>query len=132
MIPKSVFLALGLVSVGLGALGLVLPFVPTTPFLLLAAACFARSSEKLHSRLLENRTFGPHIRRWEEDRSMSSGAKFLALFSIVAGGGIAVYRAKKVRTKVLITSLLVIPVAVILSIKTSDSKQILKKPSPLD
>jgi uncharacterized membrane protein YbaN (DUF454 family) len=57
---------LGFFFVGLGILGLFLPLLPTTVFLLLAAGCFARSSDKWHRWLLSNRTFGPIINDWNE------------------------------------------------------------------
>jgi uncharacterized membrane protein YbaN (DUF454 family) len=95
--------------------------------LLLGAACFARSSENLHCWLLENRILGPHIRQWEESGSMSSGAKFFALMTIFVGGGISIYKAKRPRTKVMLSALLIVPVTIILTIKTSDSKIIVKK-----
>lgn len=72
---RLVFLWLGFVSLLLGALGVVLPVLPTTPFVLLAAACFARGSEDFHRRLLAHRIAGPIVREWEEHRSMPPGVK---------------------------------------------------------
>jgi len=68
-------LALGTIFTALGALGAILPILPTTPFLLLAAACFARSSPAIHRRLLSNRVFGHHIRRWQRERTVTRAAK---------------------------------------------------------
>lgn len=58
---RWVLVAVGSISVGLGAVGAVLPLLPTTPFLLLAVLCFARSSERMHTWLLAHRWFGPYI-----------------------------------------------------------------------
>ena len=58
----------GILFVVLGAIGAVLPLLPTTPFVLVAAWCFARSSPRLHRWLLESRLFGPMLRDWEENR----------------------------------------------------------------
>lgn len=58
---RWVLVAVGTVSVGLGAVGAILPLLPTTPFLLLAVLCFARSSERMHTWLLAHRWFGPYI-----------------------------------------------------------------------
>ncbi len=79
---RAVFLGLGLVCMGLGVLGILLPILPTTPFLLLAAACFARSSERLHHFLLHNRVFGDYLRRYRDGEGMPLGTKLftLALF----------------------------------------------------
>lgn len=74
----------GTVFVALGVIGAVLPILPTTPFLLLAAGCYARSSERLHGWLLASRWFGPSIRDWQEHRAISARAKIIALTMIVA------------------------------------------------
>lgn len=69
----------GLICVGLGALGILLPGLPTTPFLLLAAYCFARSSEHFHSWLINHRWFGNYVRNFEEGRGMTRRAKATTL-----------------------------------------------------
>jgi uncharacterized membrane protein YbaN (DUF454 family) len=61
---RAMYLGAGFLALLLGALGAVLPVLPTTPFVLLAAACFARGSEYFHRKLLENRIAGPIIREW--------------------------------------------------------------------
>lgn len=60
---KALLIACGTLCVGLGILGIFLPLMPTTVFLLLAAACYARSSERFHRRLVEHPWLGPYIRR---------------------------------------------------------------------
>jgi len=69
--------------VGLAILGAILPLLPTTPFLLVAAACFAKSSPRMHKMLLDNKIFGPLIYHWQESRSIPKSAKIIALTSIV-------------------------------------------------
>lgn len=76
---RGVLLAAGFVFVGLATIGIVLPLLPTTPFLLLAAACFARSSHRFYQVLLGNRIFGPLIRDWREHRAIPLRAKVLAI-----------------------------------------------------
>ncbi|MDZ7686325.1 MAG: YbaN family protein [Gammaproteobacteria bacterium] len=73
----------GTMFLALGVVGAFLPVLPTTPFLLLAAGCYARSSERLHQRLMASR-WGPSIRDWEEHRAISPGTKTLAIVMIVA------------------------------------------------
>jgi len=69
----------GVACVLLGVVGIFLPLLPTTPLLLLAAACFARSSRRFHDRLLANRTFGPLILEWERHRSIPRRTKLTAI-----------------------------------------------------
>ena len=72
---RAVFLGLGVVALLLAVAGIFLPMLPTTPFVLLAAACFARGSEYLHDKMLAHRIAGPIIREWHEHRSMPPGVK---------------------------------------------------------
>jgi len=81
---RIIWLLSGLICLGLGGIGVVLPMLPTTPFLLLAAFCFARSSERLHHWLLTHRTFGPLIVDWQERGAIHLKAKRVATLSIVA------------------------------------------------
>lgn len=71
-------------AVAIGAIGVVLPLLPTTPFLLVAAYAFARSSERMHNWLHEHQTFGPLISNWHRDGSIDRGAKRMAIIVIVA------------------------------------------------
>lgn len=73
------FLAGGHLAVGLAVLGVVLPLLPTTPFLLLAAACYARGSVRFYNWLHNTRTFGPMIRNWREHRAVTLPHKLLAI-----------------------------------------------------
>jgi uncharacterized protein len=116
---KPLFITLGLIFVGLAVLGIFLPVLPTTPLLLLAVACFARSSQKLHDRVLSHKTFGPLIRQWHETRSMPRRAKLYALVTIFAGGAVSVLSVDTVALKLIMAAVLVIPVVIILKIKTS-------------
>lgn len=82
----------GFVCVGLALAGVFLPLLPTTPFVLLAAACFARSSPRFHRWLLEHRWFGPTVRDWQEHRAIALRTKALAIGMLVLtlGSSIAV------------------------------------------
>jgi len=72
---RMLYITAGITALLLGALGAVLPILPTVPFVLLAAACFARGSERFHGRLLANRIAGPIIREWCLHRSIPRRAK---------------------------------------------------------
>src|SRR5688572_22134872 len=69
---------LGLFFVGLGAAGIVVPVLPTTPFLILASACFVRSSPRLNAWLLRSRLFGPMLRQWQEQGRVQRRVKYAA------------------------------------------------------
>lgn len=76
-----IFLILaGILSLVAGVLGIILPLVPTTPFILLSAFCFGKSSERLHQWLLNHPRFGTLLRNWEEHRGMQAKHKRRALF----------------------------------------------------
>jgi len=69
----------GVIAVVLGVIGVFVPLLPTTPFLLLAAACFMRSSERLYTWLIHHRWFGSYIRNYLEHRAVALRAKVVAL-----------------------------------------------------
>ena len=97
---RGLLIAAGVLCVGLAAAGLLLPVLPTTPFLLLAAAAFARSSDRLYRWLMGHRWFGPYIRRYREHRAITLGAKVttLALLWATLGyTGLAVVEAMPIR-----------------------------------
>jgi uncharacterized protein len=81
---RAVFLVLGTIFLCLAALGIVIPVLPTTPFVLLAAACYLRASTRLHERLLRNRVFGPSIAAWQESGAIPPRAKAMAVVMVTA------------------------------------------------
>ncbi len=76
---RILLIASGTFFVALGVLGMFLPVLPTTPFLLLAAVCYARSSERFYHWLLTNRWFGEYIRNYREGRGIPLKQKVLTL-----------------------------------------------------
>ena len=82
---RRFYLALGLAFVALGFIGAFLPVLPTTPFLILAAACFARSSPRLEAWLLDHPRFGPALRAWRERGAIPWNAKLMALAGMSGG-----------------------------------------------
>lgn len=87
---RLVFAGLGTLCVGLGVIGVFLPGLPTVPFLLLAAACYARASRRLSSWLLGHRHFGPPIRAWREHRAMPYRVKRRALWLIALSFAVSI------------------------------------------
>jgi len=78
-VTRGLWFAAGLICLGLGAIGMVLPILPTTPFLLAAAACFCKSSRKMYDWLLNNKLFGEYIRNYKEGRGLPMRTKITAL-----------------------------------------------------
>ena len=78
---KIFYLIVGILSTALGAVGVVLPILPTTPFLLLAAFCFAQSSERLHHWFLSTKLYEQHLKGFVQTRAMTLQTK-LSLMSM--------------------------------------------------
>ena len=76
---RALWFIAGTICVVLGAIGIVLPILPTTPFLLAAAACYYKSSEKMHRWLLNNKWFGEYIRNYTEGKGLTRKTKIIAL-----------------------------------------------------
>ncbi|MFC5758462.1 YbaN family protein [Rhizobium sp. GCM10022189] len=83
-LQRAVYLCFGLMMVGLGIIGAILPLIPTTIFLILAAWCFSRSSPRLEAYLMNSRFGGP-LRDWRENGAISRKSKMLALMGMSVG-----------------------------------------------
>lgn len=87
---RAAFFAAGLLCLGLGILGLFLPVLPSTPFVLLAAACFARSSQRFYRWLMAHRAFGPLVREWRSHRSIPYRTKLFAIALMAASLSVSI------------------------------------------
>jgi uncharacterized membrane protein YbaN (DUF454 family) len=118
-LKTSLYKPLGFLFLGLAVLGIVLPILPATPFLLLAAWFFARSSEKWHQWLLANRTFGPLINNWEQHRCITSRTKLVAIASmLIAGGGSVFFALDNLWLRLATGVFMSLGAAVVLSIRS--------------
>lgn len=76
---KCLFNVLGSVALALGLIGLFVPLLPTTPFLLLASACYLRGSPRMHHWMVSNRLFGAQLRHYQLHRGLPLRTKYLAI-----------------------------------------------------
>jgi len=92
-VKRALLLTAGFLALGLGLIGIVIPILPTTPFILLAAICFARSSPRFHAWLLGNRVFGRHLEDYLSGRGVSPWVKAgtLTLLWVVTGMSMAFF-----------------------------------------
>lgn len=81
----------GVAALLLGAIGIVVPGLPTTPFVLLAGSCFVRASPRAHGWLLRNKTFGPLLREWEQHRSVPRRVKRFGLTAMTLTAGVSIW-----------------------------------------
>ena len=109
---RRFLVAAGLMSAGIGIVGVFVPLLPTTPLLLLAAACFLRSSERLHRWLTTHRWFGSYIRNYQEYRGITNRTRVVALLLLWTSLGYSAFGI--VNNLVIRTGLLLVGLAVTL------------------
>jgi len=78
-VKRKLLIGAGTLSTGLGIIGIFVPILPTTPFLLLAAACYMRSSERFYQWLISNRIFGAYVRNYIEGKGMPARIKIITI-----------------------------------------------------
>lgn len=106
---KLFLISAGTVSLGIGILGIILPLLPTTPFLLFSAACYARSSEKFYNWLLTNRYFGNYIKNYREKKGIPKKVKISAIIFLWITISISIFIVEYLWLKIL---LLIIAISV--------------------
>ena len=120
-LKKWLFIAAGTGCVGIGTVGIAVPVLPTTPFLLLAAFFYARSSQRFHDSLLSNRVVGSYIRNYVEGRGMTPRSKVATLILLWLGIALTVAFATDIFALRLILLLIAAGVTVhILTLKTAE------------
>ena len=112
-LKRQLLIAIGTICVALGVVGIFVPILPTTPFLLLAAACYIRSSQRFYHWLMNNRWFGTYIRNYIEGRGIPLKVKLFTIALLWAAIGMSIWL---VANLVVTIVLLVIAAAVTLHI----------------
>ena len=87
---RFILVVIGTIALALGIIGIILPLLPTTPFLLLATACYARSSDRFYNGLMANRVLGPPIKEWRDYRSVTKKTKFSSIIIITISFGVTI------------------------------------------
>lgn len=105
---RWLFLGAGTIALLLGLLGAVLPILPTTPFVLVAAACFARGSTHIHDWLLDSPLAGPIIREWQEHRAMDRRVKRWAFLLMAISFGISILMMASLWHRIMLLGLAVV------------------------
>lgn len=103
---RTILLIIGWLAIALGTLGVFLPLLPTTPFILLAAWCFSRSSPRFHHWLLHRSWFGPYLRHWQQHRAMPPGAKSRAIAVIIVTFAVSLWLVNITWVRILLLAML--------------------------
>ncbi len=102
---RGLYICGGFFALALGALGAILPILPTTPFVLLAAWCFARGSERFHKKLLDHRIAGPIICEWCLYRSIPRRVKKFAFMLMALSFSISIYIVPEIWQKIMLVTI---------------------------
>lgn len=120
---RALLIVIGWTAVVLATLGVVLPLLPTTPFLLLAAWCFARSSPRFHHWLLYRSWFGGYLRHWQRYRALPPGAKWKAVVVILLTFAISLWLIKIVWIRVLLLVIMTLLLTFMLRLPVVDRER---------
>lgn len=107
-LSRGAFAGLGCFFVAMGAIGVFVPVWPTTIFCILGLWCFKKSSRRLEEWLLSNRLMGPTLRDWEETRSLTLRAKYLAIGTIWLSIGVSCFLVSKLWVQVMLLTIAVL------------------------
>lgn len=115
---KIILIIMGSIFTSLGVIGIFLPLMPTTVFLIMAAACYVRSSDKLYQWLLNNKWFGEHLKNYLEHKAMPLKAKMIAIPMMWITISYSAYAVPLIAVKIVLIIIAISVTAYILSIKT--------------
>ena len=101
-LKKKIYIFVGFLAVILGIIGVILPDIPTVPFLLVALFCFERSSKKYHDMILNNKYFGKVLRDYYEGRGLTISVKIKAVLFLSCGMGFSVYRVHNLHLRIIL------------------------------
>lgn len=120
---RTILIIIGWLAIVLGTLGVFLPRLPTTPFILLAAWCFSRSSPRFHHWLLNRSWFGPYLRHWQQHKAMPPGARPRAIAVIIITFALSLWLVKILWVRILLLVMLVCLLFFLWRIPVVDTEQ---------
>jgi len=123
---KVLLASAGVVSLSAGIIGIFIPILPTTPFLLLAAFCFLHSSKRMHEWLLNHKVFGPYIQSYMQHRALKQKTKVLAIATLWASLGLSLLVVQKLYVSVILLTVGILVSIYLLSLKTLTPEMISK------
>ena len=123
-LSKILLATAGTISVGLGILGIFLPVMPTTIFLIIAAYCYVRSSDKLYNWLINHKILGPYISNYHRYKAMPKRAKIVAISMLWISIIISSYVVSKLWVSIILIIIAISVTIYILSIKTLTKEQL--------
>lgn len=129
---RNLLVTSGCLLVALGAAGIVLPLLPTTPFLLLAAYCFARSSARLHEWLLKHRRLGPYIHAFRNRTGLTRAQKVRIVASFTTLMGVSFYFAPQTALRALLVGIWLFWTIMLVRMKTLPQPATAPLPTPDD
>lgn len=97
---KQFLILIGFISLILGTIGIFLPLLPTTPFLLLSVFCFEKSSEKFHQLIINNKIFGKYIQDYQEKKGITLKNKIIAIITLLVSISFSIYNIKSLHLKI--------------------------------
>lgn len=113
---------IGCIAVVLAILGIFLPLLPTTPFLLLASACFVRGSERMHRWLRNHRLFGEYLRNFEDNRALPLRGKIVTLVLLWLSMAYSIYLVKSLLPRLMLLAIAASVTVMILRMKTLETR----------
>lgn len=119
---RLAFVIGGHVCIVLALFGIILPVMPATVFLLLAAACYARGSQKFYDWLLHHKWFGPPIKDWQRHKAMTIKSKVIAIVSVVVGVAVSMFLVKVPWMRIGLGVVVVGVIVTVLLIKTKKGR----------
>ncbi len=123
---KALYIVAGSTALTLGAVGIVLPLLPTTPFLLLAAFCYTRSSKRLHSWLLNHRIFGFYIHSYITHKAVDRRTKFFTILILWGTMGLSMLIVQRLYVTFILIAIGLAVTTHLLRLKTLDKEAMLE------